>query len=517
MITGLTFVLLLTAANAPSDKLDVGLADSTGKRPVFVRMEDQIFKKAGDFEKFCTEHELTPRRDNRKYMLDHLHLNAESSWSKIQSTVRDLTAASHLSDVKQFWIVNGFACDADAEACKALAARPDVSFVYLQRGPNGLRQNVTRNRRASDDANKEAALKKRAVSSTNDQNVPFSTEGLEVAWDIKQIQADQVWNQEKVTGKGTIVAINDQGIYDLPCFEHALWQNSKETVNGKDDDNNGYIDDIFGWDSAADNGQVLGNSGVSHGTMCSGIVGGRPTAERKQVTGVAPRTQLMIVNGMGYLSTFEYALTNHADVFSMSYMFVNMELGNYRGVFRLAAEHMTAAGVLLCGGAGNFAKTAPEGQQITLPKDIPCVVAAAGTNESGARPEFSSRGPVTWTGVKFYDDFPADKPLGKPDVSAPATGFACWGWSEDLRPAWQTIFKGSKDDVLVMGPQGNSFAGPHVAGVAALMFSRNPLINAWQVKRIIEETCKDIGPTGRDFDHGAGIIQALAAVRRVKV
>jgi len=225
----------------------------------------------------------------------------------------------------------------------------------------------------------------------------------------------------------------------------------------------------------------------------------------------------MLVNGMGYLGGWEYALENGADVFSMSYMYVNMELGNYRGLFRLAAEHMTAAGVLLCGGAGNYARTAPEGKQITLPKDIPCVLAAAGTREDGGRPPFSSKGPVTWAGVKFYDDYPAAKPLSKPDVSAPATGFACWGLASDIRPAWKIQFQGKQGDVLVMGPQGNSFAGPHAAGVAALMFSANKEINAWQVKRIMEQTCKPLaGSTSPDYEHGAGVIQALAAVRSAR-
>src|SRR5690606_15667889 len=152
------------------------------------------------------------------------------------------------------------------------------------------------------------------------------------------------------------------------------------------------------------------------------------------------------------------------------------------GVFRLAAEDATAAGMLLCGGAGNFANSAPEGQQITLPKDIPCVVAAAGTTEDGSRPDFSSKGPVTWSGVKFYNDYPSDKPLSKPDVSGPASVFPVLSISGDLRPQWTTIFLGVINDVLITGPQGISFAGPHVAGVAALMFSANKEINAWQVK-----------------------------------
>jgi subtilisin family serine protease len=66
---------------------------------------------------------------------------------------------------------------------------------------------------------------------------------------------------------------------------------------------------------------------------------------------------------------------------------------------------------------------------------------------------------------------------------------------------------------LVVGPQGNSFSGPHAAGVAALMLSVNPELNAWQVKRLMEQTCADLGEPGRDAVFGAGLLQALPAVR----
>ncbi len=108
----------------------------------------------------------------------------------------------------------------------------------------------------------------------------------------------------------------------------------------------------------------------------------------------------------------------------MSYMWVNMDLGHYRGVFRTAAEHLSAGGVLPVGGAGNFARSAPPGAQICLPKDIPCVV--AGVLEDGKRPEFSSLGPCFWNGVRFYDDYPPTKSLRKPDLSAPAGDFPVW-------------------------------------------------------------------------------------------
>jgi subtilisin family serine protease len=69
---------------------------------------------------------------------------------------------------------------------------------------------------------------------------------------------------------------------------------------------------------------------------------------------------------------------------------------------------------------------------------------------------------------------------------------------------------------LVIGPEGNSFSAPHTAGVAALLLSANPELNAWEVKRLMEQTCKDIGPKGRDTTYGAGLLQALDAVRAAK-
>jgi subtilisin family serine protease len=66
---------------------------------------------------------------------------------------------------------------------------------------------------------------------------------------------------------------------------------------------------------------------------------------------------------------------------------------------------------------------------------------------------------------------------------------------------------------LVQGPGGNSFSGPHVAGVAALMLSANPELNPWDIKRILETTARDLGEPGWDPIHGHGLVDALAAVR----
>lgn len=519
---GLIFLFNTTLASEvgrTADKLDESLVSFQDSQPVFVRMEDQLLKQAGDYAAFCLENDLKPRSEVRKQVLQTLKTKAEDSWARIKDKLSALEAKGQVKEMARFWIVNGFACEATSAACRALAEDPAVSFVYKQLGPKNLRQHGPATRMQGGGAmsavEQKAALEQLLKHSSDDSGEPFNTNGLEIPWNLSRIQADLVWEKEGVTGKGAVVAINDGGIVDIPALWPALWRNSSEQMNDRDDDGNGFMDDVLGHDFESQSNFVLDPGSMNHGTICAGIIAGRPVPGNALVTGVAPRAKLMILKGMGYLKAYEYALSNGADVFSMSYMWVNMDLGQYRGVFRAAAEHLSVAGILPVGGAGNFAKTAPEGKQICLPKDIPCVVAVAGILEDGRRPEFSSKGPCTWTGVRFYDDYPATKPLCKPDLCAPAGGFPCWTKMipNQSQAQWTVLWS---QGILVNGPQGNSFAGPHAAGVAALIFSANPELNAWQVKRIMEETSKRLESTAPDYQHGAGLLQALAAVRAAR-
>jgi hypothetical protein len=544
----------------PAHKLDDGLAGD-GFHPIFVRMEDQLLKKAADYDTFCRENESAKRSIVRQSVTKTLRTNADATWERVKDRVAQLEAAGLIKDTTRFWIVNGFACDATAAACNALADDPNVSFVYLQRGPPHIRQH----RKAPAPIEAQAAADKtiddlppeqraRVLARLKDQGIdpaqvrirlagpspapnaedqksalerllkdfrsdadePFNAKGLEIPWNLRLIQADQVWEQEGVVGKGAVVALNDSGIIDIPALRPALWRNAAEKLNDKDDEQNGYVDDLFGYNFAHRTGYVHDDGNIPHGTICACIVAGRPVPDKPFVSGVAPRARIMPLNGMGYLKAYEYALANGADVLSMSYMWPHMELGQYRGLFRTAAEHLSAGGVMSVGGAGNFAKSAPAGKQICLPKDIPCVMAVGGVIEDAKPFEPSSKGPCSWGGIRFYDDFPTAKPLRKPDICAPAGGFPCWVKTATRPPEWKEIWKGKESEALVSGPRGNSFAGPHAAGVAALVFSANPELNAWQVKRIIEDTSRDLGDPGPDNQFGAGLLQALDAVRQAR-
>ena len=514
----LVFAMLsaFAAAWASEAKVDEAIP-MTGDsfRPVFVRMEDQLFRKAGDHEAFCKKHADRPRSQNRKEVTALLQKKADGSWKQVEELVAQLEKEGGIRGLRRFWIVNGFVCPAKPSAIKKLAEHEAVSFVYLNR----FARPATRPRPMSDAqgiAMKglfELWQKKPADPNWRDAKIP---------WNLKEIKAPEAWRKEKAFGQGVTVAVIDSGILPTPSLAHALWKNPQETFNRKDDDGNGLVDDVFGYDFSSDSGFVQEtNQMMSHGSACSGIIAGRPSAKSKWLTGVAPKAELMLLKGSFDLRALEYLLLNDADLVSMSFMIVGRELGHLRGLYRNAFEHLSAAGVLSMGGAGNYAagpRALGKGKQIGLPKDIPCVVAVAGTTKDRATVSFSSKGPCYWEDVAFFSDYPRNKPLSKPDLTAFPTGYPMWTYPPSRQTkarGWQEI-SAEEGASLVVGPGGNSFSGPHGVGVAALVLSANPEMNPWEVKVLLESTAVDLGPKGHDTQYGAGLLDALAAVRQAK-
>jgi hypothetical protein len=62
--------------------------------------------------------------------------------------------------------------------------------------------------------------------------------------------------------------------------------------------------------------------------------------------------------------------------------------------------------------------------------------------------------------------------------------------------------------------RGNSFAGPQVGGIAAMIMARHPAMPVWTVRELIEATAHDLGAPGKDHQFGWGRADAAAAVRR---
>lgn len=147
-------------------------------------------------------------------------------------------------------------------------------------------------------------------------------------WGPAAIGLGKLWEVPMISTKRPIIAILDTGV-DIthPDLAENIWTNSHEAngADNRDDDGNGFIDDIHGWDFVNNSARLCDNNG--HGTHCAGIagaVGGNGIG----ITGANPDAYIMPIavlqsNGTGDISTIikgiDYATANGADVLSMSF------------------------------------------------------------------------------------------------------------------------------------------------------------------------------------------------------
>jgi subtilisin family serine protease len=157
---------------------------------------------------------------------------------------------------------------------------------------------------------------------------------------------------------------------------------------------------------------------------------------------------------------------------------INMSLGGYGDttVEREAVAYAIAHGVVVVAAMGNDDTTTP-----SFPAAYPDVIAVAATDSADHRASFSNRGPHI-------------------DVSGPGVGIVSTYWDD----TYATL-------------AGTSMASPHVAGVAALVLSRNTALTAAQVGNIIRTTAKPLKDNPADpvpnDSYGYGLVQAGAAVK----
>jgi subtilisin family serine protease len=450
--------------------------------PVLVLCRSQLLLGPDALERFAALNAGRPRSELRAEVIAELEALAAAEQPAV------IAALGAGVQVRRFWIVNAVAAMLTPEQIERVAALDEVRYVYY----------------ATALTPRNATGGGVATVLPEIERPPFSTKGKRVGWNLKKIKATKVWKSLGVTGEGTVVALLDGGTeYTHDDLRRNVWRNPGEVANnGQDDDANGYVDDLYGFDFSTGSPEVGHIPGQPHGTNTAGIIAGDGSGGI--VTGVAPRARLMILkSGLaaldGNILAYEYALANGADVMSMSFSIP--DLGNVRGVWRLMSDHAVAAGLVLASGAGNFQQSHMVPVQIRIPGGIPSVIAAGGVDRRLKLAFFSSTGPVEWGSVRFYGDFPLPEGLTKPNVVAfPGPGYPlvkAGGGYIDPNPS---VF-------------GNSFSGPHVAGVAALVLSANPELQAWRVGEILEETARDLDAPGKDPRTGAGPVDAFEAVK----
>lgn len=177
-------------------------------------------------------------------------------------------------------------------------------------------------------------------------------------WGINAIHLPELWAADNNNNSDrAIIAILDTGVdIEHPDLAANIWTNPGETANGYDDDNNGFNDDLHGWDFVNNTGDI--HDFNSHGTHCAGIaaaVGDNNVG----MTGANPKAYIMPIavlqsNGSGDIATLvqgiNYAKNNGANVLSMS-------LGTY--AYSIALEQALGQAyqnAVLVAAAGNDGK-----------------------------------------------------------------------------------------------------------------------------------------------------------------
>ena len=145
--------------------------------------------------------------------------------------------------------------------------------------------------------------------------------------DLTIIEAHKAWTRSR-GNRSIVVAVIDTGV-DIhhPDLKNNIWKNPREIPgNGKDDDQNGYVDDIHGWNFVRNNNQVGDEHG--HGTHIAGLIGAEG-GNGAGISGIAPRVSLMVLkyfspyddgtnNLSGTIKAIKYAVQNGAHIINYS-------------------------------------------------------------------------------------------------------------------------------------------------------------------------------------------------------
>lgn len=300
-------------------------------------------------------------------------------------------------------------------------------------------------------------------------------------WGPQKIFAPQAWDFCK-GDSNVVVAVIDWGV-DLqhPDLATEMWTNASEIPdNGIDDDGNGYIDDVYGWDFA-NNDNDPRQDDYGHGSHVAGIAAAA-TDNGVGIAGVAFNSRIMAVK-VGYTDPdtgkhlarytdiaygIMYAADNGAKV-------INLSLGGYgySSGLKGAVNYAWDAGCVLVGAAGNNNKSDP-----LYPAAYDNVIGVSATDQNDARASWSNYGAHV-------------------AVAAPGSSIYSTYWNGSSTYAYMS---------------GTSMAAPHVAGLAALLFAQDDTRTNAAVRSVIERSADDLGDVSWDQYYGYGRINAYKAL-----
>ncbi len=279
------------------------------------------------------------------------------------------------------------------------------------------------------------------------------------------IDAPEAWDIS-TSSPQVVVAVVDTGVdYTHRDLHQNIWVNEAELngTEGVDDDGNGYIDDIYGYDFINNDNDPMDDN--AHGTHCAGIIaaGGDNGLD---ITGICWNAKIMalkFLNPLGYgsiedaVAALYYAVENGADVTSNSW-----GGGGYSETMEEVINYAHSRGVITVAAAGNNGADSP-----IYPAYYENAIAVAATDSNNQRAYFSNYG--DWV-----------------DIAAPGVyilSLKANGTSNGI----------PYDDYTIIG-SGTSMACPHIAGACVLMLPIYPDIQVNTLKHVLLHSTDPVSP-----------------------
>lgn len=420
------------------------------------------------------------KKAKRAFVVQELKDFSEASQKNVIKRLTDSSQRGTVSRIRSHWVANFINCYADVDMIEELSLHPDVLMISLDK--------------------MEDMLPKEKQGNAQKAEIPYH---------ITQVNADKVWG-EGCTGEGVIVAVLDTGVnYHHADLAGNMWEHPNYPYHGYDfiNDDNNPMDDH------------------SHGTHCAGIVAG--TGASGIQTGIAPNSKIMAIKVLGtdggtmealYAGT-EFAIDYGADIISLS-------LGVFGGgddmtkmISRQSMVNTLEAGVIVTAISGNEADDIweyPIPNNVRTPGNCPppwlhpdqtitgglsAVVCIGATDENDLPAYFTSEGPVTWKNISEFYDYSYNPGIGliRPDVSAPGVRITSLAYF---------------DNSSYLEMSGTSMATPCVAGIMALMLSKDPDLTPAEICRILETTAKPLSEKKNNIT-GSGRVDAWAAFNEI--
>lgn len=294
------------------------------------------------------------------------------------------------------------------------------------------------------------------------------------------ISATQAW--DITTGsRDIIVGVIDTGVdYTHPDLMNNMWKNEAEAngVEGVDDDNNGYVDDIYGYDFANTDADPIDDH--NHGTHVAGTIGAEGN-DGTGVVGVNWKVRIMALKFLtasgsgslaGALKAIDYATENGAHLTNNSWGGGGFSQSLYDSI-----ERAKNKGVLFVAAAGNDSKNDNDSRpKYPASYDLDNIISVAAVDRNGELASFSNIGRTSV------------------DVGAPGVEIL------------STVKGGEYKEY-----RGTSMASPHVAGIAALVLSEFPDMDYSEVRERIIATAVPMASL-KNLCVSGGMANAFAAL-----